>query len=108
MSYDLSLSMSGTEKHRAAAPWELGKTHDDDDWCGRWRPALGAWVEGKGTRFRVWAPTSTFVTVVLEEDERELALERYHDGTWGGCFEGIRVGQRYWYRIDQGKFPDPA
>ena len=31
-----------------------------------WQPSLGAWPEGEGTRFRVWAPEARSVQVVLE------------------------------------------
>jgi maltooligosyltrehalose trehalohydrolase len=77
-----------------------------------WRPSLGAWPESGGTRFRVWAPEAGAVEVVVERARGgPLArpLERSPDGTWGGVVGGVRVGDRYRYRVDgTGPFPDPA
>lgn len=109
MNDDVSLPVSGTHIERIATPWRLGRTHDDDDWCGRWRPALGAWLEGGGARFRVWAPTTSQAEVILYGPEkRAVPLSPYHDGTWGARVDGLRAGQLYRYRIDSGEFPDPA
>ena len=97
------------DERRLWTPLTRRHTVDEGEWCGRWRPALGAWIERKGARFRVWAPTSSKVEVVLQHPkERVLALKPFHDGTWGGLFEGVRAGSRYYYRIDDGQFPDPA
>ncbi len=105
--------MTQQELARALAFRGLENARKDADWTGRWRPSLGAWVDGDGTRFRVWAPEMKEVAVVLEAREsgqegKVLPLERFQDGTWGGCIEGGGPGDRYKYRVDSGEFPDPA
>ncbi len=95
--------------YRRWSPWTRGDASDEQDWCGRWRPALGAWLVDGGARFRVWAPVTSKVEVVLLDPETRVEpLERFHDETWGGFIEGVKAGDRYYYRIDQGDFPDPA
>jgi maltooligosyltrehalose trehalohydrolase len=77
-----------------------------------WRPSLGAWPEGLGTRFRVWAPKAATVEVVLEGPGDRRArhpLKKDEDGTFAGLVDGMRDGDRYRYLVDgQGPFPDPA
>jgi len=73
-----------------------------------WRPALGAWCEADGVRFRVWAPTRKRVDVVIES-EGAHALTRAADGTFAGFVAGVAAGSRYRYRLDgDGTYPDPA
>ena len=78
------------------------------DWPTGWRPSLGAWPDGEGVRFRVWAPEQENVEVVLEGRDATYPLDRYPDGTWGGLVRGLVAGDRYRYRIEGGVFPDPA
>ena len=80
------------------------------DWPTGWRPALGAWRDGTGTRFRVWAPERNEVDLVLEGPAaRVVPLEKFPDGTFGALVPGLEAGARYRYRLDgQGPFPDPA
>src|SRR5262249_27138561 len=73
-------------------------------------------------RFRVWAPLTRTVEVVVEVvpagGGRQLpvvvspavfALHKSPDGTFGGQFSQVHVGDRYRYRVDgKGPFPDPA
>jgi maltooligosyltrehalose trehalohydrolase len=78
-----------------------------------WRPSLGAWLEGRGARFRVWAPKAATVEVVLErpgDGPARHPLEKDdEDGTFGGFVDGVWAGDRYRYLVDgQGPFPDPA
>jgi maltooligosyltrehalose trehalohydrolase len=75
-----------------------------------WRPTLGAWLEAKGVRFRVWAPDAKALRVIFERPGREAAsLERFADGTFGALVAGAKAGDRYRYEIDGGSaFPDPA
>ncbi len=77
-----------------------------------WSPALGAWPEENGTRFRVWAPKARKIEVILErpgEEPLEIALERSADNHFSALVPGVRAGDQYRYRIDgQGMFPDPA
>jgi len=77
-----------------------------------WHPSLGAWPDGRGTRFRVWAPTTDRVELVVEgpngaSDRR--ALVREPDGFAGGRFDDVGPGALYRYFLDgRGPFPDPA
>lgn len=85
------------------------QTDPQDDWQGCWRPTLGAWQEHGGTRFRVWAPVTKKVELVLlGAESRVVPMERYHDGSWGTFLSGLEAGTRYRYRIDTGDYPDPA
>ena len=77
-----------------------------------WRPALGAWPEGDGTRFRVWAPDANLVEVVAEgpgEAGNSFVMRKDRDGTFVAHVPALRAGDHYRYRVDgQGPFPDPA
>jgi maltooligosyltrehalose trehalohydrolase len=72
----------------------------------------GAFAEGDGTvRWRVWAPRSKRVELVLYDGDRRRSLPMtsephgYHSRTEAGIAEG----QRYAYRLDNGQErPDPA
>lgn len=69
-----------------------------------------------GTLFRVWAPKSQAVSVILSGPgggkERRVALEREagEHGYFSGMAEGPDAGPgaRYRYQLDAGVFPDPA
>ncbi len=78
----------------------------------QWQPFLGAWPEGEGTRFRVWAPTAHTVEVVLEgtrEGGSARPLKKAADGTFNALLPGVGAGDLYRYRVDgQGPYPDPA
>jgi maltooligosyltrehalose trehalohydrolase len=118
----LSLRAARSAEHRIDPLAARGNARDEGNQTGRWRPSLGAWVEGNGTRFRVWAPEQEQVEVVLDEfapigddfrprnsgGEQVVPLKRFHDGTWGGWIEGVGPGSRYRYRLAAGTFPDPA
>ncbi|HKI18993.1 MAG TPA: malto-oligosyltrehalose trehalohydrolase, partial [Isosphaeraceae bacterium] len=75
-----------------------------------WRPTFGAWPDGGGIRFRVWAPGKQTVEVVLEGPEgRVFPLEKHADETFGAIVPDIEAGARYRYCVDgRGPFPDPA
>ena len=75
-----------------------------------WKPSVGAWPEGEGVRFRVWAPEARTVEVVLERPGGTAQhLERLADGTFSGLVRSARAGDRYRYRVSNGgPFPDPA
>src|SRR5579864_862718 len=75
-----------------------------------WQPTLGAWPEGPGTYFRVWAPLAGTVQVVPEKSGLQpFTLEKHADGTFAGLLPHVHAGDRYRYRIDdRGPFPDPA
>jgi maltooligosyltrehalose trehalohydrolase len=73
-----------------------------------WRPSLGAWPEGDGARFRVWAPGASAVEVVIE-GAGQFGLTKQGDGTFSGFVGGLGPGVRYRYLVDgRGPFPDPA
>ena len=75
-----------------------------------WRPTLGAWLEPRGVRFRVWAPEAKAMRVVFEPPGPEaVSLERFVDGTFGALVTDARAGHRYRFELDDGRaFPDPA
>ena len=109
MNDQAQIANSRTQANHLWAPSAKVPSREEWDWSGQWRPALGAWMEGDGTRFRVWAPkTSNLEVVLLGAETSTVPLQRFHDGTWGGYLDGLRAGSRYKYRIDQGDFPDPA
>jgi 1,4-alpha-glucan branching enzyme len=75
-----------------------------------WRPTLGAWLEPRGVRFRVWAPDANELRVVFERPGPDaVPLARFSDGTFGALVTNAKTGDRYRYAIDDGRtFPDPA
>ena len=75
----------------------------------RRRMPIGAEPSGGGTSFRVWAPASAEVSVVLA-DGREAALAAEEGGYFAGFLPGIGTGDRYRLRLDgNGQLlPDPA
>ncbi len=69
---------------------------------------LGAWIDGDGVRFHVWAPVATSVSVLVEQ-AGSFRLARSADGTWIGFVPKLKAGARYRYQVDdQGAFPDPC
>jgi maltooligosyltrehalose trehalohydrolase len=92
------------------ASWEAESRGSEAVRTVGWRPSLGAWLDGDGVRFRVWAPEVKSVEVIFERPEAApLALQRFPDGTFGGLAIGLGAGALYRYRIDGGgQFPDPA
>ncbi|MGH9662822.1 MAG: malto-oligosyltrehalose trehalohydrolase, partial [Bryobacteraceae bacterium] len=77
-----------------------------------WKPALGANVDGRTTRFRVWAPEMAQVEVLIENPGMEAAphaMARVADGFHEAMLPGVGAGSLYRYRLDgRGPFPDPA
>jgi maltooligosyltrehalose trehalohydrolase len=76
-----------------------------------WRLPLGANVVDGGVEFRVWAPSSQRVDVIVYGPDAEAVhpLEVQADGWFGGTVKGIGAGARYKYRLDEkDAFPDPA
>ncbi len=73
-----------------------------------WQPRLGAWVDGDGVRFRVWAPDAASVRVVIEAPHEAIAtLDPGPDGYHSAYIEGLGAGARYRYLLDErGPFPD--
>ena len=72
---------------------------------------FGANVVEDGVEFRVWAPASRTVDVVVYGPEAEAVhpLAAEADGWFAGVVAGLGAGARYRYRLDGGDaFPDPA
>lgn len=80
----------------------------------RRRLPVGAEVQPEGdVHFRVWAPASNRVSVILGEyenltDGQEHLLAAEADGYWSGRIAEARAGMHYRYRLDSGEYPDPA
>lgn len=76
-----------------------------------WRLPLGANVVDGGVEFRVWAPASARVDVIVYGPDAEALhpLRAEADGWFRGVVPGIGAGARYRYRLDEkDAFPDPA
>jgi maltooligosyltrehalose trehalohydrolase len=70
---------------------------------------IGATPDGAGTLFRVWAPDHGRVDVLIEGEERVLALEAEGDGYFSVHADDVPAGSRYRYRFADGRLvPDPA
>ena len=77
----------------------------------RWKLPIGARPDGEGIAFRVWAPGSERVDVVVYGPDAEMIypLEAEGEGYFSGRVERLGVGTRYRYRLDANEtFPDPA
>jgi maltooligosyltrehalose trehalohydrolase len=77
----------------------------------RWKLPIGVRPDGEGIAFRVWAPGTDRVDVVVYGPDAEMLypLEAEGDGYFYGRVERLGVGTRYRYRLDGNEtFPDPA
>ena len=77
------------------------------------RYPIGAEVHGDGVHFRVWAPQSTQVAVVLAdatsmENPTRHDLSAEENGYFSGLIAGARAGQHYRFALNRGEFPDPV
>lgn len=69
---------------------------------------------GDGTHFRVWAPRSHQVGILLSEDGSDVENGRRHEliaetnGYFSGLVPEAQAGMRYKIQLDHGAFPDPA
>ncbi|HVQ76448.1 MAG TPA: malto-oligosyltrehalose trehalohydrolase [Candidatus Binatia bacterium] len=64
---------------------------------------------GGGVHFRVWAPRSREVDVVLEAEREVIALAPEGQGYFSGFTARAGVGTRYRYGLGDGRcYPDPA
>ena len=62
-----------------------------------------------GVRFRVWAPRARKVEVLLEKSPRSSArLLPEMRGYFSRVVPGVAAGDRYWFRLDGRRHPDPA
>jgi hypothetical protein len=58
-------------------------------------PSLGGWLEGAGTRLRVWAPSVRTIEVVVQRPGAEplvATLEASPDGHFFGLIPSVKVG----------------
>ncbi|MFN7133753.1 MAG: malto-oligosyltrehalose trehalohydrolase, partial [Myxococcales bacterium] len=68
----------------------------------------GAFVGADGTTFRVWAPNTDRLELLVE-GRPPVALSRDADGLFEAHVPGVRAGDRYVYRFPDGRQrPDPA
>ncbi|HZM61528.1 MAG TPA: alpha-amylase family glycosyl hydrolase, partial [Vicinamibacterales bacterium] len=68
---------------------------------------LGARVVEDVVVFTVWAPRQRAVAVVLDDDT-EFEMERLQDGYFQLRVPRIGAGQRYWFKLAEGRTPDPV
>ncbi len=74
-----------------------------------WKPSLGAWIDGVGTHFRVWAPEAAAVALVVENGETPRPLVADGSGYFAAVFPDLTTNTEYRYLLgDRGPFPDPA
>ncbi|MBI5542762.1 MAG: malto-oligosyltrehalose trehalohydrolase [Deltaproteobacteria bacterium] len=70
--------------------------------------AQGAFPNGEGTIFKVWAPHADWLAVVVEGGPT-VPLARLPEGWFEGTLAGIGPGARYSYELPGGRRrPDPA
>ena len=68
---------------------------------------FGALITPEGVRFRLWAPASDRVELIL--DDGALELSQIGDGFWELTTDRATAGTTYMYRADGGlEVPDPA
>jgi maltooligosyltrehalose trehalohydrolase len=73
-----------------------------------WRLERGANVTRAGTRFSVWAPSASRVSVVVE-GEGEHEMERRPLGVFEREVRGVGAGADYRFRLDgRDTYPDPV
>jgi len=78
------------------------------------RLPIGAEVDREGVHFRVWAPRSGSVEVLISEqpDMRVVCAKHPLQSETGGYFSGwapgVKAGAYYKFQLDRGSFPDPA
>jgi maltooligosyltrehalose trehalohydrolase len=80
------------------------------------RLPIGAEVSGRGIDFRVWAPASKRVAVLLcadslvwsEDKIAEIELTRGEKGYFEGRVSKAEAGMLYKFQLDSGMFPDPV
>ena len=66
-------------------------------------------LAGGGVRFRLWAPSQTAVSLVLESSGRVLPMQPAGDGWFELSTRDAAPGDRYRYEIGKGaRVPDPA
>ncbi len=76
----------------------------------RRRFAIGAELKEGGVHFRLWAPAHTRVTLVLEDERREIALRTEGNGYHSLLVDRLGAGARYRFRLGDDSYlhADPA
>jgi len=67
--------------------------------------------DGNATRFRVWAPEHSSVSVVFDGARKAAPLEPERDGYFSALIEDVPAGTRYKYQLGSDPthaYPDPA
>lgn len=73
-----------------------------------WRPTLGATYSHAATRFRVWSPDSSNVSLILENGPA-VPMVRDIEGYFAVTIPNLSPGDLYRFQPDgNGPFPDPA
>ncbi len=92
-----------------SAPALMDKQHMDCHSTSAYDLDVGAQVIAEGVRFRVWAPRSGQVEVVLSQGESVSSLKPEPDGYWSGVVMTASEGMTYQYRLDGSLLcPDPC
>jgi maltooligosyltrehalose trehalohydrolase len=74
-----------------------------------WTLESGANVSSDGVRFRVWAPKSSFVSLIVTGESREILLGPQEKGYFTAVVKDLGPGTRYLYLLDAGQpRPDPV
>ncbi len=78
-----------------------------------WTLRRGASVDSTGTTFRVWAPLAATMVVYVGSGEgagdHTMEPDAEQPGLWEARIAGVKVGDRYGYRIDGADaLPDPV
>ncbi|MFI5268887.1 MAG: malto-oligosyltrehalose trehalohydrolase, partial [Chloroflexota bacterium] len=68
---------------------------------------MGANVVPGGVQFRVWAPATKQVELVVSQGAAGLAMDREEHGVWTLRLEAGQPGVRYKYRLEASDYPDP-
>src|SRR5690349_15956700 len=72
------------------------------------RTAQGAFPTSSGTTFRVWAPKTDALSLVID-DGTPVPLERDEHGYFQASLRGVHPGARYHYQFPDGRRrADPA
>jgi maltooligosyltrehalose trehalohydrolase len=98
---------------RLTYPASAQARQESDANAPAWKLHRGATLTPTGTRFSVWAPNATSLTVHVAtgsaEGEYPLSLADGQRGVWEAFVAGVTAGHRYGYRIDGGNpLPDPV
>src|SRR5688572_3710952 len=68
---------------------------------------LGALVDDRGTRFRVWAPLPRRIELII--GERRIPMQAAGGGYFEANVDGVGAGTRYGFLLDgERRRPDPA